>query len=114
MKSVRNELNHKKYKSKLHNILTKAEKAYFYDLLLNHSYEIRKSWAIIKSNIFKNRKEQVQAKIKHLDGNATAQKNTISNKFNDFFVNIGPTLAKAIPNRSKLPTNYLGDMIKKP
>ena len=36
----------------------------------------------------------------------------ISNKFNDLFVNIGPTLAKAIPSGSKLPTDYLGDMIK--
>ena len=29
-----------------------------------------------------------------------------------FFANIGPTLAKAKPIRSKLPTYYLGDIIK--
>ena len=29
-----------------------------------------------------------------------------------FFVNIGPTLSKSIPSGSKLPTYYLGDMIK--
>ena len=44
VKSVSNELNYKRYKSKLQNILKKAEKAYFHDLLLNHSNDIRKSW----------------------------------------------------------------------
>ena len=112
VKSVSNELNYKRYKSKLQNILKKAEKAYFHDLLLNHSNDIRKSWVIIKGIIHKNRKEQVQTKFKLQDGNVTAQKAIISNKFNDFFVNIGPTLSKAIPSGSKLPTAYLGDMIK--
>ena len=85
VKSVSNELNYKRYKSKLQNILKKAEKAYFHDLLLNHSNDIRKSWVIIKGIIHKNRKEQVQTKFKLQDGNVTAEKAIISNKFNDFF-----------------------------
>ena len=32
----------------------------------------------------------------------------ISNKFDDFFINIGPTLAKSIPRINKSPLSYLG------
>ena len=90
----------------------KAEVTYFHDLLLNHSYDIRKFWAIIKGIIHKNRKEQVQTKFKLQDGNVTAERDIIANKCNDFLSILGPTLAKAIPNGSRMPTDYLGDIIK--
>ena len=35
----------------------------------------------------------------------------ISNKFNDFFINIGPTLAKSIPHVNKSPLSYLGNRL---
>ena len=35
----------------------------------------------------------------------------ISNKFNDFFINIGPTLAKLIPHVNKSPLSYLGSRL---
>ena len=35
-------------------------------------------------------------------------KSTISNKFNEFFVNIGPNLASKIPSQSIHPLSYLG------
>ena len=37
----------------------------------------------------------------------TSDKRLISEKFNDFFVNIGPTLAKRIPIIDKSPLSYM-------
>ena len=36
----------------------------------------------------------------------------ISEKINDFFINIGPTLADKIPKQSKIPESYLGSRIE--
>ena len=41
----------------------------------------------------------------------TSDKELISNKFNDFFINIGPTLAKSIPCVNKSPLSYLGNRL---
>ena len=37
---------------------------------------------------------------------------TVSNKFNEFFINIGPNLAKLIPNQQLSPLHFMGDPIK--
>ena len=41
----------------------------------------------------------------------TSDNELISNKFNDFFINIGPTLAKSIPRINKSPLSYLGNRL---
>ena len=41
----------------------------------------------------------------------TSDKKLISEKFNDFFVNIGPTLAKRIPITDKSPLSYMQSSI---
>ena len=41
----------------------------------------------------------------------TSDNGLISNKFNDFFINIGPTLAKSIPHINKSPHSYLGNRL---
>ena len=41
----------------------------------------------------------------------TSDNEIISNKFNDFFINIGPTLAKSIPRVNKSPLSYLGNRL---
>ena len=58
--------------------------------------------------INKNRVKQIQAKFKLSDGSITSDKYLISEKFNDFFVNIGPNLAKKIPSQSLSPLKYMG------
>ena len=60
----------------------------------------------MKSIINHNKVHIYQTKFKHnaseiLDGN------DISNKFNDYFINIGSIFANAIPHTSKSPLNYL-------
>ena len=44
--------------------------------------------------------------------NIITNKSIISEKFNDFFVNIGPNLASKIPEQSISPEDYLGQKIQ--
>ena len=54
---------------------------------------------------------QTQSRFKIGDNLITSDKNIICNKFNDFFVNIGPTVAKSIPKVNKSPLSYMGNRL---
>ena len=41
------------------------------------------------------------------DGSVTDDKQTVAEKFNDFFVNVGPNLAKKIPEQKQNPLDFL-------
>ena len=85
-----------------------AEKHYYHDLIVKYSTsnDMKKSWGTIKNIINKNQKPRTQSRFKIGDNLITSDKNIICNKFNDFFVNIGPTLAKSIPKVNKSPLSY--------
>ena len=84
-------------------------KKYYSDLLTENKHNIKKTWQIMKNVINKNRVKQIQAKFKLSDdGSITSDKYLISEKFNDFFVNIGPNLAKKIPSQNLSPLKYMG------
>ena len=67
---------------------------------------IRKSWQILKDIINKKRKQSNVSSVRN-NGNVISEKTQISNSFNSFFVNIGPTLARKIPKDSRSPAIYL-------
>ena len=97
-----NEIQYKKYRNKLNHILRCAERKRFQDILEKNKHNIKKTWQIFKSIVNRNKKSQVHSKFKLKDDTFTTDKSVISCKFNDFFVNIGPNLAKKIP-----PSMYL-------
>ena len=109
--SAFNEELYKTYKRKLQQLMKVAEKHYYHDLLVKYSNDMKKSWGIIKNIINKNQKPQTQSRFKIGDNLITSDKNIICNKFNDFFVNIGPTLAKSIPKVDKSPLSYMGNRL---
>ena len=109
--SVKNETVYKKYRNKLNNILKVAEKKHYHDLIKSHKGDNKKSWAIIKSIINKHKKTRCQSKFKMSDGSVTENKQIISENFNDFFVNVGPTLAKCIPKIDKSPLEHMGNRV---
>ena len=71
---------------------------------------MKKSWGIIKQIINRNQKPHIQNRFKIGDNLITSDKNIICNRFNDFFVNIGPTLAKSIP-KNESPLSYMGNRL---
>ena len=62
----------------------------------------------MKNVINKNRVKQIQGKFKLSDRSITSDQYLISEKFKDFFVNIGPNLAKKRPSQKLSPLKYMG------
>ena len=107
--SVQNETNYKIYRNKLNHILKISEKKHFQELLNSSKDNMKKTWQIMKNIVNKGKSKQIQSKFKLSDGTVTTNKDVISSKFNDFFVNIGPTLAKKIPNQTLSPLHFMGN-----
>ena len=82
-------------------MLHKAERAHYGKLFQLHKNDMRKSWALISEIIDKRKKKNQINYFPNLD------KKEAANNFNHFFVNIGPTLAKKIPNTSVDPLSYI-------
>ena len=103
---LQNQAFYKKYRNKLHHLLNAAERKYYQEKLLEHKSNIKKSWQVIKLVINKRKSKQICAKFNY-NGKSIEDKNTISNTFNNFFINIGPELAKKIPHSNNNPLHYI-------
>ena len=93
---------YKRYRNKLNQLLRCAERKHYHDLLNEHKSNIRKSWQIIKSIINKRKYTPISNKFKDND-KVISDGYIIANKFNNFFINVGKTLAKTIPGSNKMP-----------
>ena len=67
---------------------------------------MKKSWQVIKTVINKRKYNPINTKFKCND-KITEDGQVISDKFNNFFVNVGTTLAKNIPLSNKSPIEYM-------
>ena len=84
---------YKKYKNKLTSILRLAEKNYFSNKLLEAKNNLSQTWQII--NNITNRTTSKKSVDQILDdGSIIDDPQTIAEKFNNFFLNIGSNLAK--------------------
>ena len=105
---------YKKYRNVLTNILKNAKRNYYCDLLQNNMNDSGKTWAIINELLAgrnrSHRSPEVDRLIKQVHGKneQLTSVSDISNEFNDFFVNIGPNLADALPNGDIKYEDYLG------
>ena len=86
------------YKNRLTSVLRNAEKKYYSDKLKLVNGDLKKTWSILKQAMNKNHSNNVKCNT-FKDNNVTIDDpNVITNKFNEFFTNVGPSLAKKIPN----------------
>ena len=106
--SAANEVKYKTYRNKLNHILQKAKKQHFSGQLVVNKNDLKKTWQIMQDIVNKNKKKKIQTKFKVENGGLTSDSLLISNKFNDFFVNIGPSLAMKIPKQTLNPLQYMG------
>ena len=97
---------YKQYRNKLNHILRMTERKYYQDLLSEHKSNVKKAWQVIKTVINKRKYKPINTKFKCND-KITEDGQVISDKFNNFFVNVGTTLAKNIPLSNKSPTEYM-------
>ena len=110
-KTAYKEIMYTSYRNKLKHILLKAEENHYVSLLESYKSNMKITWGILKEIINKNKVRKIQEQIKLSDGSVTSNKLIISEKSNEFFINIGPTLAKKIPHQSRNHSFYLGDKI---
>ena len=90
------EEKYKKYKNKLTTILRRCEKNYYNELLQSHQNDVKGTWKILNSIIKKSNNNSNYPTEFVNNGIVLNNKKDIANGFNDFFVNIGPQLAKKI------------------
>ena len=94
LKCLRNELRYKSYRNKLNHTLRIAERNYCAELLAKHKSNLKKVWGVLKSIVNKNKAKRVQEKFKVHDDSVITDRDVISTRFNDYFIEIGPNLAK--------------------
>ena len=87
-----------------------TERKYYSNLLYEHKSDLKKSWNILKKVLNKHGTKSVNCKFKYRD-KIIDDKELIAEKFNDFFINIGPTLANNIPKNKNTPLMYLKNKI---
>ena len=89
-----------------------AERNYYNDQILTNRNNIRKTWSIIETITDKNKGDQSkQTKFMLADGSVADDKLAVAEKFNDFFLNVGPNLAKKIPEQKQTPLDFLKTMM---
>ena len=104
-----NKVSYKTYQRTLKKIMLNEEKRYYANLLATNRGNMKKTWVILKGIVNKNKFNQSQSKFKLSDGTITNDKYMICEKFNEFFVSVGPNLAKKIPKQDISPLSYLGE-----
>ena len=111
IKSSYNESTYKRYRNKLRRVLLSEEKRYYAELLHKNKNNMKKTWLILKNIVNKGISKRVQSTFKIHDDTFISDKAIISEKFNEFFTNIGPTLAKKIPSQIISPLQFMGERV---
>ena len=109
---------YKLYKNKLTSILKEAEKVYYQTEIISNKSNLRKVWAIIKQVINKTKTSRISDKFMH-NKTLISDPVNIANCFNNYFVNIGPTLASKlrkenISHRDFLPERTTASLFLEP
>ena len=106
-RSKQSEDKYKTYKNKLTTILRKCEKNYNTKLLELNKGNLKETWKLLNSIINKKKKTmQVGHEFENKGESITGDEH-IANGFNDYFVNVGPSLADNIPATDTQFSQYL-------
>ena len=90
-----NIINYKQYKNKNLTKQRKAEREYYHEQFEIHQHDLKKSWKVIKNIIGKEDNHTIKKQTVFLINNQyTTDSQTIANAFNNYFINVGSSLAK--------------------
>ena len=85
---------YRSFKRSLRANLRRAERDHYDQLFTLHKNNLRKSWDIIREVIHKNQHSSDKNITIELNGKETTDLSLISNAFNEYFVNVGPSVSK--------------------
>ena len=83
---------YKDFRNKTTALLRITEKQYYQEQIIENKNNLRKTWVIIKQVINKNKNSKICDKFTSGKNTITDPK-TIANVFNNYFANVGATLA---------------------
>ena len=106
----RNENTYKRYKNKLNHIIKVSKKLYYEEQLIKYKNDTKMIWYTLNKALNKNRKKKEMPKS--FFGNNSMDiiddPKKIANGFNEYFINVGPNLAKKIKENPDMTfDNYL-------
>ena len=100
--------NLKIYNKILKNNIRLAKKSYYNYCFQKYKSDIKKTWSTINEILNRTTKKRNLPDFFNIDGELVSHKETIANKFNSYFTNIGPELASKIKtNDDKTFKDYL-------
>ena len=103
-------MKYKQYKNKLTSILRLAEKHFYCNKLELCKNYTKQTWKILNDITRRKLKKDKCQKEFRSNGKLITDTKLISNKFNDFFTNVGPNLAKKIRKVNDVAfTEYMND-----
>ena len=108
-RSKQSEYKYKTYKNKLTSILRKCEKNYNTRLLELNKGNLKETWKLLNSIINKKKKTMLLGNEFEKNGEPITGNENIANGFNNYFVNVGPSLADNIPATDTHFSQYLSD-----
>ena len=99
----------KTYKNKLNMLIRKSKRMFLFQKFEKTKNNMKQTWKEINSILGSGKRHLPQCKFQSESGVVTDPQE-ISNKFNEFFVNVGPKLASEIHNDGKNYYDYLHSM----
>ena len=120
--SEKNKTIYKNYKNKLKHLIKISKKDYFENQFIKYKNNSKMTWQTINKLLNRNKKKE---KLSHVFQQKNSDINfsdpiVIANKFNEYFVNVGPNLAKGIRKNDTvsfekyLKGNYRESMFAEP
>ena len=79
-----------------------ARRHYYNKLLIDNKRSTKNYWKILKEIIGNSTEDNYPSYFTNEDGSRDEDEFTVASNFNNFFINIGPKLASAIPNSQQL------------
>jgi hypothetical protein len=104
--TVHNINKYRFYKRRVQGIIQNAEKEYYEHNLRINQCNMKKSWMLIKQAINKKCTKSISQEFV-INGNLTSNCQIIADSFNKFYTNIGPDLARSIPQSNRHPASYI-------
>jgi len=98
------------YKNAITSILKKAKKRFYYNKFQQSMKNPQDTWKNINTVMNRSKKHSPVNQIE-LNGESVVDRQTISNKFNDYFANIGANVTSSIPDTNTSPLSFMGERI---
>ena len=110
-KSPKNENVYKHYKQLFEKIKKDSKKTYFQEKRSFYKNDNKDTWKTLKDVIGKTKINETRLPKKiALENKEISDQKTIAEKFNEFYVNVGPNLASKIPQDNNDYKSYLPDI----